>query len=85
MTELEQRKDTYTEPIVLTQEELARLPVRHLSAAENAEHMLRCLISYHERTHASQLFSKPDNYLGALRYAYSLVKRELEKEQKEET
>lgn len=54
-------------------------PVRHLTKAENAEHMLRCLISYHERTHAGTI-SMPDNYLSALRYAYSLVKTELEKE-----
>jgi hypothetical protein len=53
--------------------------VKRYTAAENAEHMIRCLISYHERTHAGTL-SEPDNYLSALRYAYSLVTRELEEE-----
>ena len=53
--------------------------VRHLTAAENAQHMLVCLISYHERTHAGTLGQR-DPYLGALKYSLSLVEKELEKE-----
>ena len=79
---MERKERTYEEPVVLTDEELARLPVRHLSAAENAHNMLLCLISYHERMTMAGIYG-PDCYLGALRYALSLVDQELEKAQED--
>lgn len=47
------------------------------SRAENCAHVLRGLISYHERMTMGN-YPERDFYLDALRYALSLVEREQE-------
>lgn len=50
-----------------------------ISEAESSAHVLRGLISYHERMTMGN-YPERDFYLDALRYALSLVEKEIEKE-----
>ena len=82
---LDENKELKLQLTAVFEKELVELPPQLLdkvvrrSAAENAHHMLRCLISYHERSNMTAIYG-PDCYLGALRYSLSLVEKELEKE-----
>lgn len=58
--------------------------VRLASKAETTAHILRGLISYHERM-TMGMYPERDFYPRALRYALELVERELEKESSETT
>ena len=49
------------------------------SEAKSCAHVLRGLISYHERMTMGN-YPERDFYLDALRYALSLVEKEIEKE-----
>lgn len=53
-----------------------------VSKAETTAHVLRGLISYHERM-TMGLYPERDFYLCALRYALELVEREMGKESEE--
>lgn len=67
--------------VELPQHLLEKLVVHH-SAADNACHMLRCLINYHVRMTTANA-PEYDHYLHALQYALSLAEKELEKEKNE--
>lgn len=57
---------------------------QRVSKAETTAHVLRGLISYHERM-TMDMYPERDFYPRALRYALELVEREIERESEETT